>query len=290
MWILLTLLAAFMQAWRNAFQSQLSKEVSVAGVTLARFIWAGPIAAVYLVGLYLWQDVGIPDFSGRFIVFILGASAMQILATGLMVKLFKLQNFAIGAGLAKSEAVVAAILGTVFFGTHLSPLGWSGVLLGGVAIFLMSAKQGLRSLSLNTVLIGLACGTSFALTSLWVREASLCLNIGFPHSAAWVLLFVISLQTLVLVSYLLLKDKSTLAALWRRPKLTLLTSTASCLGSIGWFSAMSLQAVPYVKTLGQVEVFFMILIATFWLKEKVKIKDMLGLVLIAIAAILVMWE
>ncbi|MCS6152274.1 DMT family transporter [Shewanella baltica] len=290
MWILLTLLAAFMQAWRNAFQSQLSKEVSVAGVTLARFIWAGPIAAVYLVGLYLWQDVGIPDFSGRFIVFILGASAMQILATGLMVKLFKLQNFAIGAGLAKSEAVVAAILGTVFFGTHLSPLGWSGVLLGGVAIFLMSAKQGLRSLSLNTVLIGLACGTSFALTSLWVREASLCLNIGFPHSAAWVLLFVISLQTLVLVSYLLLKDKSTLAALWQRPKLTLLTSTASCLGSIGWFSAMSLQAVPYVKTLGQVEVFFMILIATFWLKEKVKIKDMLGLVLIAMAAILVMWE
>lgn len=290
MWILLTLLAAFMQAWRNAFQSQLSKEVSVAGVTLARFIWAGPIATVYLVGLYLWQDVGIPDFSGRFIGFILGASAMQILATGLMVKLFKQQNFAIGAGLAKSEAVVAAILGTVFFGTHLSPLGWSGVLLGGVAIFLLSAKQGLRSLSLNTVLIGLACGTSFALTSLWVREASLCLNIGFPHSAAWVLLFVISLQTLVLVSYLLLKDKSTLAALWQRPKLTLLTSTASCLGSIGWFSAMSLQAVPYVKTLGQVEVFFMILIATFWLKEKVKIKDMLGLVLIAMAAILVMWE
>lgn len=290
MWILLTLLAAFMQAWRNAFQSQLSKEVSVAGVTLARFIWAGPIAAVYLVGLYLWQDVGIPDFSGRFIGFILGASAMQILATGLMVKLFKLQNFAIGAGLAKSEAVVAAILGTVFFGTHLSPLGWSGVLLGGVAIFLLSAKQGLRSLSLNTVLIGLACGTSFALTSLWVREASLCLNIGFPHSAAWVLLFVISLQTLVLVSYLLLKDKSTLAALWQRPKLTLLTSTASCLGSIGWFSAMSLQAVPYVKTLGQVEVFFMILIASFWLKEKVKIKDMLGLVPIAMAAILVMWE
>lgn len=284
------MLAAFMQAWRNAFQSQLSKEVSVAGVTLARFIWAGPIAAVYLVGLYLWQDVGIPDFSGRFIGFILGASAMQILATGLMVKLFKQQNFAIGAGLAKSEAVVAAILGTVFFGTHLSPLGWSGVLLGGVAIFLMSAKQGLRSLSLNTALIGLACGTSFALTSLWVREASLCLNIGFPHSAAWVLLFVISLQTLVLVSYLSLKDKSTLTALWQRPKLTLLTSTASCLGSIGWFSAMSLQAVPYVKTLGQVEVFFMILIATFWLKEKVKIKDMLGLVLIAMAAILVMWE
>ncbi|SIQ79736.1 EamA-like transporter family protein [Shewanella morhuae] len=290
MWILLTLLAAFMQAWRNAFQSQLSKEVSVAGVTLARFIWAGPIAATYLAGLYLWQDMGIPDFSDRFIGFILGASAMQIIATGLMVKLFKLQNFAVGAGLAKSEAVVAAILGTLFFGTHLSLLGWLGVLLGGMAIFLMSAKQGLRSLSLNTVLIGLACGTSFALTSLWVREASLCLNVGFPYSAAWVLLFVISLQTLVLVIYLLMRDQSTLTALWQRPKLTLLTSIASCFGSIGWFSAMSLQAVPYVKTLGQVEIFFMLLIATFWLKDNVKIKDMFGLALIAIAAILVMWQ
>lgn len=290
MWILFTLLAAFMQAWRNAFQSQLSQEVKVAGVTLARFIWAGPIAAVYLTCLYLWQNVGMPIFTAEFMGFVLGASFMQILATGLMVVLFKQQNFAIGAGLAKSEAVVAAILGTWFFGTHLSPLGWAGVLLGGIAVFLLSAKQGLRSISLSTAAIGLASGSAFALTSLWVREASLRLDVGFPHSAAWVLLFVIAIQTLVLLSYLLLRDKSTLQALLARPKLTLLTSTTSCIGSIGWFTAMSLQAVPYVKTLGQVEVFFMMLVATFWLKEKVKVKEVFGLVLIAIAAIMVMWE
>jgi len=44
-----------------------------------------------------------------------------------------------------------------------------------------------------------------------------------------------------------------------------------------------------VKTLGQVEIFFMMLISAFWLKERVKIKEMLGLALIAVAAILVMW-
>lgn len=290
MWIFFTLLAAFMQAWRNAFQSQLSKEVKVAGVTLARFIWAGPIAALYLGLLYLWDNVGWPYFTAEFIGFIVGASMMQILATGLMVKLFQQQNFAIGAGLAKSEAIVAAILGTFFFGTHLSLLGWVGVIIGGVAVFLLSAKQGLRQLSLSTVLLGIASGSAFALTSLWVREASLRLNVGFPHSAAWVLLLVICLQTLLLVSYLVLKDKETLIALMRRPRLTLQTSTASCFGSIGWFSAMSLQAVPYVKTLGQVEIFFMMLISVFWLKEGVKIKEVLGLVLIALAAILVMWE
>jgi uncharacterized membrane protein len=53
---------------------------------------------------------------------------------------------------------------------------------------------------------------------------------------------------------------------------------------------MSLQAVPYVKTLGQIEVFFTLMIAVFWLKDKVKINDVAGLILIAIAAVLVMWS
>lgn len=52
---------------------------------------------------------------------------------------------------------------------------------------------------------------------------------------------------------------------------------------------MSLQAVPYVKTLGQVEIFFTMLISVFWLRQKIRIKDGLGLILVALAAILVMW-
>ncbi|WP_065188126.1 multidrug transporter [Shewanella woodyi] len=290
MWIFFTLLAAFMQAWRNAFQSQLSKEVSVAGVTLARFIWAWPIAGGYLIGLYLWQSVALPIFTVEFVLYIIGASVMQILATALLVKLFKLKNFAVGAGLAKSEALVAAVLGLCIFGTQLSVLGWIGVSIGGVAVFMMSSRQGLRDISLSTALIGLTCGSAFALTSLWVREASLSLSLPFPHRAAWVLLLVISLQTLILLGYIIVKERATLAGLWQRPRQTILISSTSCLGSVGWFSAMSLQAVPYVKTLGQVGVFFTLFIAMFWLKERVKIKDMLALILIALAAILVMWS
>jgi drug/metabolite transporter (DMT)-like permease len=293
-WISFTLIAAFMQAWRNAFQSQLSLDVKVAGVTLARFIWAGPIAAAYLSGLYWWQPVDaeltLEPFNRDFLTFVIGASLMQILATSLMVQLFKMRDFAIGAGLAKSEAIVAAIFGVLFFGTHLSLLGWLGVTIGAIAVFMMSTSQGIRNLSLATLLIGLCCGSAFALTSLWVREASLCLDLPFPHRAAWVLLWVIGIQTLLLTVYLLFKDRSTLLALWRRPRLTMLISVTSCIGSIGWFSAMSLQAVPYVKTLGQIEVFFTILIAMLFLKQRVRVKDMLSLALIAIAAVLVMWS
>lgn len=288
-WIAFTFMAAFMQSWRNAFQSKLSAEVKTLGVTLSRFLWASPIAAIYLFILYQTHSVELPTLNIRFISFVFAAAFMQILATALMVQLFKLNNYAVGAGLAKSEALAAAILGMLFFGTQLSLLGWVGVLLGGIGVFLLSTTSGFKGISFSTIVLGLCCGSAFALTSLWVREASLSLDLPFPYNAAWVLWSVITIQTLVLVGYIFVTDKSTLTALWQRPKLTFLTSAASCFGSIGWFSAMSLEAVPYVKTLGQVEIFFTMLISIFWLKQKVKIKDGFGLLLVAAAAVLVMW-
>lgn len=288
-WILFTLLAAFSQSWRNAFQSRLSKEMNVIGVTLSRFLWAGPLAALYLFTLYSYNPVSIPTFTSYSYLYIVGASIMQIVATGLMVVLFKQKNFAIGAGLAKSEAPVAAFLGVLFFGTSLSLLGWAGVAVGAIAVFMLSCPNGIKSISLKTALIGLACSTSFALTSLWVREASLTIDLPFPHRAAWVLFLVILLQTILLVGYMLAKDRKTLKAMFTKPKLVVMTSIASFIGSLGWFSAMSLQTVPLVKTLGQVEVFFTMLISLFWLKEGIKRKDMLALLLIAMAAVLVMW-
>ncbi|MCB7467719.1 EamA family transporter, partial [Lactiplantibacillus plantarum] len=76
--------------------------------------------------------------------------------------------------------------------------------------------------------------------------------------------------------------------LWQYKGTTIAISIFSCVGSIGWFSAMSLQHVAYVKTLGQIEVFFTILIAVLWLKQPLKKQDSAGLLLIAVAAILVM--
>lgn len=290
MWIWFTLLAAFAQAGRNAFQKQLSKDVAVLGVTLARFLYAVPVATGYLCFLYQSQpDYQIPHFTLAYYGYILGASLAQILATALMVKLFHLKNYAIGVGLAKSEAVLAAILGVLFFSTHISFIGWIGVLIGGLAIFLLTGASNFRQVSWQTLLIGLGSGLSFALTSLWVREASLQLNSHYLLSAAWVLFSVISLEAILLVGYLSLKDRETLIKLLKRPKLAIATSLFSFLGSFGWFNAMSLNDVAFVKTLGQVEVFFMLLISYFIFKERLKIQDMTGLILIVIAAVLVVW-
>jgi drug/metabolite transporter (DMT)-like permease len=244
---------------------------------------------LYLWILYREPSAQLPQFSGNFVFYVVAAALMQILATALMVVLFKQKNYAIGVGLAKSEAIFAAVLGVLFFASTLTPLGWLGVLVGSVAVFLLSGLSSFKTISWPTVLIGSASGLAFALTSLWVREASLALGLPFPYGAAWVLLFVISLQTLLLLLYLALRDSATLVALWQRPRLTILTSVTSCIGSLGWFTAMSLEIVPLVKTLGQVEVLFTLLISAFFFKEKLKKQDYLGLTLIVIAALLVMW-
>lgn len=284
-------MAAFMQAWRNAFQKQLSTTVDVYGVTLARFIFALPLALIYINCLYHFQPViESVHFNLHFAIYVLIAALSQIAATALMVQLFKQKNYAIGVGLAKSEAVLAAIIAVVFLSDHLSLLGWFGVAVGGFAVFLMSKGRDFSDFSVQTLCIGIGSGLCFAITSLLVREASLELdNLPFIHRAAWVLLMVIGTQCFLLLMYLGIFRRATLWAMWQRIGLTFRVSLCSFFASLGWFSAMSMQSVPIVKTLGQVEIIFSMLISAYFFKEKLARAEHLGIVLVVIAALLVIW-
>ena len=290
-WILFTLMAAFMQAWRNAFQKQLSTTVDVWGVTLARFIFALPFAVIYLSSLYHFSPVTeTVTFTTKYWIYILVSGISQILATALMVKLFKQKNYAVGVGLAKSEAILAAIIGVVFLADHLSLLAWFGVLLGAFAVFLLSRGHGFTDFSPKTLAIGIGSGLCFAITSLLVREASLELTmLPTIHRAAWVLVSVIGFQCISMLIYLSLFSRQTLIAMWQRVGLTFKVSVCSFMASLGWFTAMSMMSVPVVKTLGQIEILFSLLISAYFFKEKLAKAEHWGLGLVVIAAILVIW-
>ncbi len=290
-WVLFTLMAAFMQAWRNAFQKQLSNTVDIYGTTLARFLFSPIFAISYLWVLYLHQpDVMQVSFSLRFWIYIAIAGIAQIFATAFMVKLFQYNNYAIGIGLAKSEAILAAIIAVIFLHDHLSAWGWLGVLIGAFAVFLLSKGQQAGRLSPKTLSIGLASGLCFAITSLLVREASLELNmLPFLHRAAWVLCCMIASQCVVILLYLGLFSRHTLRAIGKNMGMTFKVSVCSFLASLGWFSAMSVQSVAIVKTLGQIEILFSLLISVFFFQEKLAKTDHVGLLLVMLAAIMVIW-
>ncbi|HYQ37954.1 MAG TPA: EamA family transporter [Pseudomonas sp.] len=287
LWIPFTLLAAFTQALRNAQQKQLSREVNALGVTLARFIWALPLAVLYLVLLYVSTPAELPHFNGRFVFAVTSGAFAQILATTLMVLLFQRRSYAAGVGLAKSEALLAAALGAVFFGAQFGPLGWLGIGIGSLAVWLMKGRSAPGSLDLSTLLLGLGSGLCFALTTLWVRDACHQLSLPFMHTAAWALVWTISIQVAALTGWLALRDRQTLVKLWRRPSLVFRISLSSSVASLCWFTAVNLEDVGLVKTLGQVEVFFTLLLSQHWLKEQVSRREKLGLLLIVVSALLV---
>lgn len=290
-WILFTIMAAFMQAWRNAFQKQLSTSVDAYGTTLARFLFSPLFAFSYLAFLYVQKPVtAAVHFSDKFWFYIVIAGVSQIFATALMVMLFQQKNYAIGVGLAKSEAILAAIVGVIFLQEHLTTWGWVGVLIGAVAVFLLSKGRQHTELSMKTLMIGLGSGLCFAITSLLVREASLELSmLPFLHRAAWVLCCLISFQCIIMLLYLGIFSRETLYRMWQRLGLVFKVSVCSFLASVGWFSAMSMQTVAIVKTLGQVEILFSLLISAFFFKEKLAKTDHLGLWLVIVAAIMVIW-
>ncbi|BFT29508.1 DMT family transporter [Alteromonas sp. D210916BOD_24] len=288
-WVLFTLGAVVLQTLRNALQSKLSAHVDTSGVTLSRFVLAPPVALVYLLSLNSAQPQTSPTFSYDFVAVVVCASLLQIAATAFMITLFKQRNFAIGAGLAKSEALVAGVLGMLFFGSYLTLLGWAGILVGAVAVYLLSTPMGIKALNSKTLLIGLACGSCFALTSLLVREASHMLNVPHSHGAAWVLLWVLCIQSLTLCSYIGVTKPQVFRQLLNAKKQVALISTISCLGSVCWFTAMALQHVALVKTLGQLEVLLTLILAHFWFKNTVSKKEIIGLLLISVAAVMVMW-
>lgn len=290
-WILFTIMAAFMQAWRNAFQKQLSTSVDAYGTTLARFLFSPLFAFSYLAFLYMQKPVtAAVHFSDKFWFYIVIAGVSQIFATALMVMLFQQKNYAIGVGLAKSEAILAAIVGVIFLQEHLTTWGWVGVLIGAVAVFLLSKGRQHTELSMKTLMIGLGSGLCFAITSLLVREASLELTmLPFLHRAAWVLCCLISFQCVIMLLYLGIFSRETLYRMWQRLGLVFKVSVCSFLASVGWFSAMSMQTVAIVKTLGQVEILFSLLISAFFFKEKLAKTDHLGLWLVIVAAIMVIW-
>jgi len=288
MWVLLTLFAALMQSFRNAAMSQLSAHVSPIAGTFARFIFAGPIVAVYLATLYWFTNRSIQFPVVGAMPYIVLTALFQAAATILMIKLFQQNNYAIGAGLAKSEALAAAIFGALFFGSTLNLIGALGIGIGAFAILLLSIKKATGRPSAATFLLGLLCGIMFALSSLMARESSLRSGLAFPYSAATVLLIVITIQVIILALYLAWREPKAISVLLKNWPATGLVSLTSALGSIGWFSAMALTNVAYVKTLGQIEVLFTVGIARFYLNQHTNLRDYIGLTLIGISSVLVL--
>ena len=295
-WIYFTLLAATMQAVRTAGQKQLSSKLNAMATTAVRYVYALPFAWLYLAWMLSFKGIEPPKLNNEFLVYALIACITQIIGTVLLVAAFRYKNFAVATSLAKTEAIQVAVVGALLFAAPLSFMGWFSVVVGVFGVFLVSKVSfNFRNIMAGSdailgLSLGLGAGRGLAITTLLIRESSLALNTDLMVSAAVTLVFMITVQTFISVTYVYFQDKSQLGLMLKHWRLCLFVGITSVLGSIGWFTGASFQTAAYVKALGQVE-FFITLALTYRLfKEKITVIEYFGMFLIILSVvILLLW-
>ena len=289
-WIAWTLLAASMQAVRTAGQKYLHESLSALTATLARYLFGLPVVLAYV----LWLD---PPFDQASMTVAYGlsiglAGGLQVLATVLLVRLFSLRNFALGSTFIRLEIMMTAVIGSLFFQDALSSLAWLGVMVASVGIVSLQWNPERRlHLTLDrSVFYGLASALAFSLTSLLIRDASLSLGLNDAVSAAaMTLALMVILQTGLCLGLVFINERREIKQLLLKWRLGLFIGVTGVLGSIGWFTAFTLERAAYVKTLGQIEFVFSLLISYFIFKERAKRHECWGMGLVCLGAVLMIW-
>lgn len=293
LWIPITIAAAFLQNLRSLLQKRLTGRLSVGGATFARFVFASPLALAYALAA-TWVAGVVPDSPGGvFVLFVATGSLAQIAATYLLLASFAHGPFAIGTAYSKTEALQAAVVAAIVLGEVLSLWGVVAILVGMAGVALMAFKRrdvGLRALNLadKSVLLGVTAGTCFALASVSYRGASLSLGEANAFvRAGWTLAAATLVQTILMGAWLRWREPGQIwmtLGLWRESGLVALAGVA---GSIGWFTALTLQTAALVKALAQVELIFSTLTSWFYFKEPVSTREVAGITLIGLSIVLI---
>jgi len=289
-WIYFTILAAFMQSVRTAGQKQLSRHLNAMATTLVRFLFALPFVWLYLFLISQFQNIAVPNLNADFVQSSFLAAVAQIAGTAFVIMAFRYQNFAVATSLVKTEAVLTAIMGVLAFDAVLSGFGWMSVVIGVTGVLILSKTDvGLKSIFNSPAsAYGIAAGLGFALATLWIRQASLALQTDLILSAAFTLAFMVTLQTFLVLLYVIFQDKNQLRLVIDNWRMSLFVGIASMLGSIGWFTAASLQTAAYVKALGQVEFFFTLIITYKVFREHINVREYIGMFLIVVSVVILL--
>ena len=296
LWVPITLAAAFMQNLRSALQKHLKGSLGTSGATFCRFVYAAPIALAYVALLGEGYGFEWPAPNPRFALFAMLGGLTQITATALLVHLFSLRNFAVGTTYSKTETVQTAVFGLVILGEPVSSTAAVAIaisLVGVMSISVAKSHLTLRNLLLGwtgrAAFIGLLSGTFFGLSAVAYRAAALSLGgDGFLMQAAFTLACVVVFQTAVMAAWIRAREPGELTRVVRGWRVASLVGVSGAIGSIGWFTAMTLENAAYVRAVGQVELVFTFVASYFFFRERSTALEIAGILLIVAGIVILL--
>ena len=296
LWIPLTIAAAFFQNIRSALQKNLKGRLSTLGAAYVRFIYALPVAFIYLVGVYFYSGEPLPAISTEFLTYSFLGGLCQIAFTIFLLWLFSFHNFAVGTSFSKLETIMVAIFGLLLLGDQLTTTVILAIAMSSAGLIALSAAQSkltlpnlLSGLWQKSTLIGLTCAAWLGASVVFFRAASLSLKLDdFLMSASFTLFIVLVIQTLTMGVWMRLRDRDDFRQVFVHWRPAAAVGLSGGLTSIGWFTAFTLQNATYVRALGQIELLFTFLATVFFFREKVMRGELLGIALITLSIILVL--
>ena len=302
LWIVAAASAAFFQALRYASLKELNKYLSPAVTGYTRILFALPLLLIHLWVVLHVTGQPLPQLSPWFLA-MTGLGALgQFLGTVLMVRLFQIGNFAVGTMLAKADAVITAIIGSLLFSEHISGAGWFAILVTVAGVMIVSTGR-LPSgslLSSGTPIANLVFGPSTrlgliiavvnAVSYLLIREAMLDLKFGQGVSAtvaaATAGTVLTALSAAFLGIWLLVMERPGLRLIRHHAGLGCFIGVASALGTLLWFLATALTNASYVAAVAQVQIVFALAISHYWFRESIRSIELAGIALILAGVLL----
>lgn len=288
-WLPASLFAGLFQAWRTAIQQRLRRELSVSGAGLVRYLFGMPVAIVLTTAWLSGHHAQLPHIDSTFWMLATSAGLAQILATNLLIMAFGYRNFVVGTAFSKTEAVQVALFAWVFLGEGLPMLAILAVGLSVVGVLMLALggrdlgrKDILVAITQPAAVCGASAGALFALTGIFVKRATIHLDMSDSIGSALITLTaVMGTQILMHGGYVLLREPATVRKIFANWKVSSQVGLLAALGSACWFIGFANAPVALVRVVGQIEVLFTLGFAWLYLKENTKPHEIAGLFLVA---------
>ena len=292
LWVVVALIAAAAQTARNATQASLTRAIGTVGATQVRFLFGLPFALLFL-GLVVWaMGEAPPTLTQRTLSFTTLGAVAQIGATALMLITMKSQSFSVTTAWLKTEPVIVALTAAVVLGDHLSWAALVAIAIATAGVLVMSIKPGPKPADWFTpgpALTGLAAAALFGLSAIGFRGGVTGLETGgYLIRATTTLVLSLTLQTTILLIWMLVFDRKALRAsfaVWRQ---SLGAGFLGAFASQFWFLGFSLTTAANIRTLALAELIFAAAVAWVYFRQRPTLRQSFGmaLIIIGVAALL----
>jgi drug/metabolite transporter (DMT)-like permease len=308
-----TLFAAAGQVLRNAMQRSLTEKLGTTGATHVRFLYGLPFGLLFFgIAFYVMREP-VPQAQPGFWWWILLGACTQIVATALMLTAMRSKSFVMTTAYVKTEPVQVAVFAAIFLGDRLPMWIWVSVIVATVGVVMMSWQKGpVKANTLPTVAanisslgsanavptaslgsgygygsgqaiaLGLGAAAFFAFAAVGFRGA--VIHLGESHfllRASLTLAIGLTIQTFILTTYLLFRDRQVLVKLVELWRPSMLGGFLGAFSSQMWYLAFALATVAQVRTLALIEIFFALMVSKKLFAQGTSGRELLGMTLIA---------